>query len=132
MSISQTGKLSLRKNRQLLSKVTKLSKRQGAIVSDSKPAFFPHHPASPLCPGCGQCAPFQHSAPQSKAVDISCQGSNFDPRPGSFLGCEADRLFTRHRSGTAKSSVPVCLLLPSPLTRTFSESVMVKSKDSLC
>lgn len=110
MLISQTGKLSLRKNRRLLSEVTKLNKRQGAVVSDSKAAFFPHHPASPLCPGCGQCAPFEHSTPQSKAVGISCQGSNSDPRPGSFLGCEAGSLFTRHRSGMAKSSVPVCLI----------------------
>lgn len=53
MPISQTGKLSLKKNQRLLSKVTKLSKWQGAVVSDSKDAFFPHHPASPLCPGAG-------------------------------------------------------------------------------
>lgn len=53
MPISQMGKLSFRKNQRLLCKVTKLSKWQGAVVSDSNDAFLPHHPASPLCPGVG-------------------------------------------------------------------------------
>lgn len=131
MSISQTGKLSLRRNRRLLSKATKLSKWQGAVVSDSKATFFPHRSASPLCPGCGQRAPVEHSTPQSKAVGLAVRAP-IRPKSGLIPGCEADSLFTRHRSGMAKFSVPICLLLPSPLTRTFSESVLVKSKDSVC
>ena len=125
-------KLSPRKNKQLSPKVTKLSKWHGPVVSDSKATFFPHHPAPPLCPDYGQHTPSKHSTAQSEALDISCQGSSSNPCPGSLLGCEADSLFTGHRSGLAKPSMPVCLLLPSPLIQTFSESVMVKSTDSLC
>ena len=67
-----------------------------------------------LYPGCGQPTPSEHSTPQSEALNTSCQGSSSDSHPGPFLGCEADSLFTRHRSGMAKSQcllVCFCLLL---------------------
>ena len=76
--------------------------------------------------------PHPHSTPQSEALNISCQGSSSDSHPGPFLGCEADNLFTGHRSGMAQGSVPVCLPLPSPLTQTLGESGTVISTDGLC